>query len=189
MEEPIDMPDLTKSKFKLDNSVINMINQNSEIKKEESSDEPTPFKRLTSINKTNKNFMLNFSKDNQPSKEEFISNESSPITKQIIISKPIGKTNRYFLDLKEHEIESIKKKKVHLMYGPCILIARSRKEYYKILSFRKYRIFKLKTIREIESKYTKEDKYFESIMDFKKQLEGYDEKNIRKFLRMFYMEE
>ena len=102
---------------------------------------------------------------------------------------PIIRTNRYYLDFKIDEIESEKKRLKNLMYGPSILVARNRKEYYQMMSFRRHRIFKLKTIKEIESKYIPEDRYFEAVKDFKKRLENLDEKNIRNFLKIFYFEE
>ena len=173
------MPHLTQSKFKLDQ-------YETPKRQGDPQDNLKEFKRLTSINKTSKFSLSNFAKSKKPASQE-IPKEEPPKED----SKPpeFNKTNRYFLNLSENQIEDLKIKLKPVYYGPCIMAARDRKEYYQIMSFRKHRIFKLKTIRDIESQYTKEDRYFESVMEFKKRLEKMTEKNIRDFLKMFYMEE
>jgi hypothetical protein len=101
----------------------------------------------------------------------------------------ISQTNRYFLDHNIDEIEKEKKRLENMSYGPLILVAKNKKDYYKIMSFRRHSLFKLKTLKKIESMYTKEDKYFEFVEIFKKKILGYNDKNIRNFLRFFYLEE
>jgi len=98
-------------------------------------------------------------------------------------------TNRYYVNLKKGEIQMEKKRLENMKYGPIILVARNKKEYYKIMSFRRYSLFKLETLKQIESRYHPEDRYFEAVKDFKKRILGYTEKNIRNFLKFFYFEE
>lgn len=134
------------------------------------------------------NLNLAFSKSKNFSEEEINDTSiSSPVKGAPEEKDP--QTNRYHVNLKKNEILTEKKRLKNFMYGPIILIARNKKEYYKIMNFRRYRIFKLETIREIEAKYTAEDKYFEAVKDFKRRIENYNEKNIRGFLKFFYFEE
>lgn len=162
--------ELTKSKYQL--------------KIYDSEVQQSPILRVPSIHKPEQPNDLNFSKSTQPSSEVIEAECRVGNLRDSFIQ-----TNRYFMDLKENELESEKVRLKGVMYGPCILVARTRKDYYKMMSFRKHRIFKLKTIREIEKKYNPEDRYFESIKDYKSRLENLNEKNIRDFLKMFYLEE
>ena len=100
-----------------------------------------------------------------------------------------NKVNRYDLVWDEEELEAELKRLKPFKQGPLILVARNRKEYFKIMSLRKFAIFKLKKLVEIEEKFTPEDKYFEFVRDFRKKLVGFDERNIRGFLKFLYFQE
>ena len=153
-----------------------------------------PYKKLSSINSPKNDPNLNFSKKSKFSNEE----EKNENENENLLNNEnnhsniprLQQTNRYFLNWTPSEIELEKNTRLkNINYGPCILVARNRKEYYQMMSFRRYRLFKLKTIKEIESKYIPEDRYYQSIKDFKNRLENMNEKNIRDFLKIFYYEE
>jgi hypothetical protein len=163
---------LTKSKFTLED--VENPKQDEQIK---------TLKRMTSLNESNKSQSLNFSKSNTESHEEILEGMSTSEYNKV------SQTNRYYVNFKKGDIEIEKKRLENMKYGPIILVARNKKEYYKIMSFRRHSLFKLDTLQKVESRYRPEDRYFEAVKDFKKRILGYNEKNIRSFLRFFYFEE
>lgn len=165
---------LTKSKMVLDNNQNCRI-QSQKIKNSEEQINLNP----------NLDSQLMISKDFS----EEGNNDTSICASLNSSKKKDPQTNRYHVNLNKNEIIIEKNRLKNVMYGPIILIARNKKEYYKIMNFRRHRIFKLETIREIEAKYDPQDKYFEAVKDFKTKIERYDEKNIRGFLKFFYFEE
>jgi hypothetical protein len=140
-------------------------------------------KKLTSLNNSTKSENLNFSKSNSESCKEITETMTNSEYKRVL------QTNRYNINLTKNEIETEKTRLKNFNYGPIILVAKNKKEYYQIMSFRRYKLFSLKTLQEIENNYCPEDRYFESVKDFKKRILGYNKKNIRDFLKFFYFEE
>ena len=121
--------------------------------------------------------------------EELESEEENASLENALKQNSFFKTNRYHLIFKENDIEKEKKRLSKYIYGPSILLARNKKQYYKILSFRKHKIFNMKTINEIESKYVPADDYFKTIRMYKKIFENRNQKVVRFFVRFFFFEE
>lgn len=99
------------------------------------------------------------------------------------------RTNRYYLIFDESDVEKERKRLAKYMHGPSILLARNKQEYYKILSFRKHKIFNMKTINSIEEGYDSTDNYFNSVEKFKARFENPSQSVMRQFVRFFYFEE
>lgn len=97
--------------------------------------------------------------------------------------------NRYDLFWNEDELEAEMKRLKPLRQGPLILVARNRKEYFKIMSLRKLAIFKLKKLIDFESSFSPEDKYFDFARDYRNKLAACNERNIRDFLKFFYFKQ
>jgi tRNA A37 N6-isopentenylltransferase MiaA len=92
----------------------------------------------------------------------------------------------YLMDFSQQKIENEKERLSHCLYGPQILIAKSREEYYKFITSRKHAVLRLGKLVEIEQAYSKEDKYFEQVKYFKEKLEAMREFSIRGLLDFFY---
>lgn len=183
-------PNLSKSKFNLSdtttkgNHIVSPLNNRSS---------GTSFDSVPIIDKNNLLNVSTFIKK-VTSEEEDIDgilrkNEPNILPKKDINEEFSQKIlTKYLLNWDEAKHKKEEDRLRNWKYGPSILIARSLKDYYKIVSLRKYAIFKLSKIKEIESRYTLEDKYFESVRDIKNELENMNEKNIRGLLKFFYFE-
>lgn len=101
-------------------------------------------------------------------------------------SKHKKKIKNYLMDLTKEEIKNEEERLSDWLYGPQILIAKSREEYYKFITSRKHAVIRLNNLVEFEQKYSKEDKYFEQVKYFKGKLESMGEFSIRKLLNFFY---
>lgn len=121
--------------------------------------------------------------------QDFENIKETPNAGETLDETSFLRTNRYHLIFDENDVEKEKKRLSKYMYGPSILLARNQQEYYKILSFRKHKLFNMKTINEIESKYVPSDNYFNTIEKYKKNFESPNERIIRFFVRFFFFEE
>lgn len=92
----------------------------------------------------------------------------------------------YLMNWKKENIALEEKRLSYWSYGPQILIAKNREEYYKFITSRKHVVLRLKKLVELEKKYTVEDNYFEKVKFFKEKLESMGELDIRNLIQFFY---
>lgn len=97
--------------------------------------------------------------------------------------------NKYYLNRTKKDIKNEKKRLKNFLFGPSILLAKNKEEYFKILSLRKSKIFDMKQIDEIESNFSVLENYYNQIEFFKKKFEKKKQSVIRHLLNFFYFEE